>query len=160
MKPFGFATIFALAAFCFFMTACSEQKQTTEKASPEKAKVENLATTPEDIKKEAGDLAKTTMAYTEEQKKLYQEKLQEKMAQYNRELMELEAKLTTINAEVKADLAAEMQNLTQKKAEMDIKIRELQAASGEAYKDLKDGLDRAMAEMDNAYDEAMSRFKK
>ena len=105
MKPFGFATIFALAAFCFFMTACSEQKQTTEKASPEKAKVENLATTPEDIKKEAGDLAKTTMAYTEEQKKLYQEKLQEKMAQYNRELMELEAKLTTTKQEREEMLA-------------------------------------------------------
>ena len=160
MKRFLLPAIIALAALCFFMTACSEQKPTAEKGSPEKARVENLATTPADIKKEAEDLAKTTMAFTEEQKALYQKKIQEKMAQYNRELVVLEAKLAKMNEQAKADLVAEMENLSRKKAEMGIKVRELQTASGEAYEDLKEGLDKAVEEMDKAYDQAMKRFQK
>ena len=75
MKRFKFMTIIVLAAVGFIMMACSEQRPAAEKTTPEKAKVENLATTPEDIKKEAKDLARTTMAYTDEQKALYQEKI-------------------------------------------------------------------------------------
>jgi hypothetical protein len=80
MERAGFINIFVLAILCFFMTACSEQQPSEEKAATEKAKVENLATTPEDIKRDAAELAGTTLAYTEEQKALYQKKIQEKMA--------------------------------------------------------------------------------
>ena len=160
MKHFGFRVIIALAVLSLLVTACSDQKPAVEKTAPERVKVENLATTPEDIKKEAGDLAKTAMAYTEEQKALYQKKIQEKMAQYSRKFSELEAKLALMNEQAKADLAEEMENLNQKKTEMGLKVRELQAVSGEAYKDLKDGLDRAIDEMDKAYDQALKRFEK
>ena len=74
--------------------------------------------------------------------------------------MELEARLVRMNEQVKADLAVEMENLSRKKAEMGVKVRDLQAASGEAYEDLKEGMDRAMEEMDKAYDKAMNRFDK
>ena len=89
MKPFRFTTIIALGALCFFITGCSEQKPTADKATPARAKVENLATTPADIKKEARDLAKTTLDYTKEQRTLYQKKIHEKMEQYNQKLVEL-----------------------------------------------------------------------
>ena len=160
MKRHGSLIIIAAAAIGFFISACSEQKPTAEKVTPERAKIENLATTPQDIKKEAKDLAKTTMAYTEEQKDLYMEKLKEKMAQYNRNLVEYRAKLAMMNEQAKADLAEEIDNLSSKKVEMESKIRELQAASGEAFEDLKDGLDNAMDEMDKAYEQAMKRFDK
>jgi len=65
-----------------------------------------------------------------------------------------------MNEEARADLSAEMDNLSRKKAEVGVKVRELQAASGEAYADLKEGTDRAMVEMEKAYDQAMSRFQK
>ena len=142
------------------MLGCSEQKQTVEKSAPEKAKIENLATTPQDIKKEAKDLAKTTMAFTEEQKALYQEKLQEKMEQYSQELMELQAKMAQLNEGAKASLVNEMDTLKKKKYEMTEKVQQIQAASGEAYNDLKKGLDSSLVELDKAFDEAMSRFRK
>ena len=160
MKRFGSTSIFALAALFFFMTACSEQKPTAEKTTPEKAKVESLATTPQDIKKEAADLAKTTMIYTEEQKALYQKKIEEKMAQYGQSLSEMQAKLVTMSAEAKAGLTAEMEELGRKKDEMAQKASELQAAGSEAYADLKAGLDKAMEELDSAYDQALKRFEK
>jgi DNA polymerase III delta prime subunit len=160
MKRFGFTSIISLTVLCFFLAACSEQKPPAEKASTEKAKVENLATTPEDIKKEASDLAKTTMAYTEEQKELYQKKIQEKMTEYSQKLVDLETKLVMLNEQAKAEMAEEMEDLKRKKGAMGEKIRELQTASGEAYEDLKEGLESAMVEMDEAYDQALSRFQK
>jgi hypothetical protein len=52
-----------------------------------------------------------------------------------------------------------MENLSRKKAAMGDKVRELQAEGNEAYDDLKEGLDKAMEEMDKAYDQAMERFQ-
>ena len=117
MKHFGFTALVLLGLICFSLTSCSDQEQSSEKAPVKKAKVENLATTPADIKKEAEDLAKTTMAYTEEQKALYQKKIQEKMQQYSQKFVELQAKMATLNEQAKANLAAEMENLKRKKQE-------------------------------------------
>jgi DNA anti-recombination protein RmuC len=160
MKRFGISSLAVIGTICLLLIGCSEQKQTVEKTAPEKARIENLATTPEDIKKEAQDLAKTTMAYTEEQKTLYQKKLQEKMVQYSQELKELKAKMVMLNEQAKTGLTAEMENLNRKKQEMAEKMQQIQDASGEAYTDLKKGLDRSVEEMDKALDEAMSNFRK
>ena len=159
MKHFGFTALVLLGVICFSLTSCSDQEQSSEKAPVKKAKVENLATTPADIKKEAEDLAKTTMAYTEEQKALYQKKIQEKMQQYSQNFLELQAKMATLNEQAKANLAAEMENLKRKKQEIAEKAGEIQAAGGEAFRDLKKGLDASLEEMDKAVDEAISRFQ-
>ena len=160
MKRSGFLSIAALAALCFFIAACSEQKTTAEKATPAKAKVENLATTPADIKKEAKDLAEAALSYADQQKLKYLELLNEKQGQYNQQLIEIEEKIAKLNEQAKAELAAEMMALREKKDIMGLKALELQAASGEAYKDLKEGMDKSIEEMDKAYDQAMKRFQK
>ena len=160
MKLFGFVTIITFGVIFLFLTSCSDQKQTAEKPQPAKARVESLSTTTADIKKEAEDLAKTTMAYTEEQKALYQEKIKEKMEQYSQKLMELQTKMVMLNEQAKANLAAEMENLNRKKQEVAEKASEINAASGEAYEDIRKGLERSLEEMDKAFDQAMSRFEK
>ena len=152
--------IFLAATFCLFLFACSDQKETAEKSTPDRAKVENLATTPEDIKKEAADLAKTTMAYTQEKKELYMEKIRKKMAQYNQQIMELDSKFTAMSEQARIEVAEQVEDLNRKKAEMNLKVRELQATSGEAFEDLKEGMDKAMDDMDKAYEQAVSRFTK
>jgi hypothetical protein len=156
MYRYAIIPLIVLISSMTLLTSCSEQKP----AAPAKAKVENLATTPEDIRKEAKELAATTMAYTEEQKAQYQKKIQEKLAQYNQNFMELQAKLVMMNEQAKADLAAEMKKLDDKKAAVATKVKELQGSSGEAWTDLKAGMDKAFMEMDKAYDQAKSRFEK
>ena len=136
------------------MIACSEQKPTAEKA-----KVESLATTPADIKKEAKDLAKVTMTYSAEQMEQYKQKINEKMAQYSAKQKEITAKMATIGDKAKTTLEAQMQELKIKRAKMDAKVLELQAASGEAFANLKEGMDNAMKDVDKAYDQTMERFK-
>lgn len=158
MKNFSVMIILTFGILCFSMTSCSEQKQTVEKAPQKSGNIENLATTPEDIKKEAKDLARTTMTYTEEQKALYQEKIQNKMQQYSQKFAELEAKLALMHEQAKADMATEIENLRRKKTMVAKKVEELRDASDEAYDDLKNGMDRAIEEMDKAYDQAIKRF--
>lgn len=49
-----------------------------------------------------------------------------------------------INKQAKAELAAEMENLSREMAAFEKKFRELHAAGNDAYHDLKKGLDKAM----------------
>ena len=160
MHRYAIIPIIVLITSIVLLASCSEQKPTAEKTGLGKGKVENLATTPADIKKEAKGLAETTMAYTKEQKAQYEKTIQEKLAQYNRKFMELESQLVMMNEQAKADLAAEMAKLNDKKAVVAAKAKELQSAGGEAWADLKAGMDKAFMEMDKAYDQARSRFEK
>lgn len=160
MKGFKYSTILLLASVTFLIMACSEQKQSAGKAAPEKAKVESLATTPADIKKEAGDLAKAAMTYAEEQKALYTQEVLDRLAQYNQKLMALDRKVAMLGDQAKAEMMEEVANFNQKKEQALEKVRELQASSGEAYEDLKEGMEKSIAEMDKAYDQAMNRFQK
>jgi hypothetical protein len=156
MKRFGATIIILLIAVGFLMIACSSE----QKPTAEKAKVESLATTPADIKKEAKDLAKVTMTYSAEQMEQYKQKISEKMAQYQTKQNQIKSKLATMSEQTKAGLDSQMENLKTKKAKVDAIILELHTSSGEAFENLKEGMDNAMEDMDKAYDQAMDKFKK
>ncbi len=159
MKGFKYTTILLLASIALLIISCSDQKQSAETAPPEKAKVESLATTPADIKKEAGDLARTTLNYAEEQKEQYTQEVLSRLAQYNEKLIALDRKIAMLGEQAKAETMEEVANFNRKKEQVSEKFRELQAASGEAYEDLKDGMEKSIEEMDKAYAQAMSRFQ-
>lgn len=159
MKGFKYTTILLLASIALLIISCSDQKQSAETAPPEKAKVESLATTPADIKKEAGDLARTTLNYAEEQKEQYTQEVLSRLAQYNEKLIALDRKIAMLGEQAKAETMEEVANFNRKKEQVSEKFRELQAASGEAYEDLKDGMEKSIEEMDKAYVQAMSRFQ-
>jgi hypothetical protein len=156
MKHFGSTIIIALIAVGFLMIACSSE----QKPTAEKAKVESLATTPADIKKEAKDLAEVTMTYSAEQMTQYKQKISEKMAQYQTKQNQIRTKMTTMSEQTKASLDSQMEDLKIKRAKMDAKVLELQAASGEAFKNLKESIDNAIEDVDKAYDQTMERFQK
>ena len=88
------------------------------------------------------------------------EKIRKKMAQYTQQIMELDSKFTAMSEQARAEVAEQVEDLNRKKAEMNLKVRELQATSGEAFEDLKEGMDKAMDDMDKAYEQAVSRFTK
>ncbi len=155
MKRFGSTIIIALIAVGFLMIACSEQKPAAKKA-----KVESLVTTPADIKKEASDLAKVTMTYSAEQMEQYKQKISGKMAEYQTKQKEISAKMATMSKQTKASLDSQMEDLKIKKAKLDAITRELYTSSGEAFGNLKEGMDNAMENMDKAYEQAIDKFKK
>ena len=160
MKHLGSTSIITLIALGFFMIACSEQKPAAEKITPESAKVENLATTPEDIKKEAQDLKNTSMTYLDEQMAEYKQKVTEKMALFKYKQREIQAKLAIMNEQAKTILASETEELKIKRAQLDAKILELYTSSSEAFGDLKEGMDNAIEDMEKSYDQALERINK
>ena len=159
MKLLKFIPVITLIAVFFLMIACSEQKPTAEKTTPEKAKVENLATTPEDIKKEAKDLAKATMTYSAEQMAQYKQKITGKMGQYMQKQREIKAKLATMNEQAKESLAADLEDLKAKRAKMDEIIIDIHKSGGEAFEKLKTSMDNALEDMDKAYDQTIENLK-
>jgi hypothetical protein len=82
------------------------------------------------------------------------------MAQYQTKQNKIRTKMTTMSEQAKAGLDSQMEDLKIKKAKMDAIILELQTSSAEAFGNLKEGMDNAMADMDKAYDQAMDQFKK
>ena len=148
MKLYRLATFVMIAAIGFFVVACSEQKPATEKQ----------ATATQDVKKEAKELADTALAYSLEQKEKYTQEVLKKLSQYNQMFITLDRKVSAMGEQAKNDMMGEIANVNTKKNQVSAKMRELQNSTGEAWEDVKVGLDKAIDDMDEAYKQAMSRY--
>lgn len=148
MKRHILAPFVGMLAISFFLAACGEQKPVTEKQ----------ATTTQDIKKEAKKLTDTALAYSLEQKEKYTEQILERLAQYNLKFMTLDRKVGALSDQARNDMMGEIANVNAKKNQVTARMRELQASTGEAWKDLKVGMDKAIDDLDKSYKQAMSRY--
>ena len=148
MKRHILTSLVAMLAISFFLAACSEQKPATEKQ----------ATTTQDIKKEAKELTDTALAYSLEQKEKYTEQVLERLAQYNKKFMTLDRKVGVLSDQARNDMMGEIANVNAKKNQVTARMRELQASTGEAWEDLKVGMDKAVDDLDKSYKQAISRY--
>ena len=86
-----------------------------------------------------------------------------KIKEFDREMQELLAKAqsrtTDLKEESKAQFNQSMEELRNKKQAASEKLNELNSASGEAWKDIKSGMDSAMDELRKAFERARSHFK-
>ena len=94
-----------------------------------------------------------------DKKEAYREKQEAQLKEWKATLDMLEAKATKATAGVKAELLREIELLQQKKGVVLEKWNELQKSSGEAWDDLKEGVEKSAAELKNALDRVISRFK-
>jgi len=85
------------------------------------------------------------------------------MKEYDREMQELLAKAqsgaTDLKEESKTQFDEKMKEFRDKKQAAADKLDELNSASGEAWKDIKSGMESAMDELSKAFDRARSHFK-
>jgi len=137
----------------FLAAGCGEQKQ------PDSQKQEAKTTT-EDIKKEARDLVETARTYTMEQQQAYEQQLGQKLDEYARKVAVLKAQVATMTGAAKEDMQDKIGSLHTKVEDMKNKAQELQAASGAAWDDLKEGLDKAEDDLEEAFNSAMQKFDK
>ena len=148
MKPSRLTIFVVILAIGFFLVACGEQKPTTEKQ----------ATTTQDVRKEARELADTALAFSIEQKEKYTEQVLDRLAQYNLKFMELDRKVSMLSGQARNDMMGEIANVNTKKNQVTAKMRELHSSTGEAWEDIKVGLDKAVDDLDEAYKQAISRY--
>jgi hypothetical protein len=90
--------------------------------------------------------------------KLYQEKMEAQLAELRAHLEVLKAKANVAAADAKIEMTELIEALKPKLEAAQQKIKELKAASGPAWDKLKEGSEKAMADLKKAWESAKSKF--
>jgi len=94
-----------------------------------------------------------------ENKDLYREKFEANLKELKAQIDVLEARADKVKAELKLDFKQQIKSLRQKRDSIANKLDQLKQSSGEAWKDLKNGLESATEELKGALGKAMDKFK-
>ena len=94
-----------------------------------------------------------------DEQKAYEENLAAHLAQWSAQLSVYKAKADAATADAKIEYCKLHDSLRQKHAEGTVKLQDLKASSGEAWKTLKAGSENAWTEMKTAFAGAASKFK-
>jgi t-SNARE complex subunit (syntaxin) len=113
----------------------------------------------QDVKKDLGRALEKAKAYTNQQRKEYQQKIQASLDDLKKKTSELKNSAEKAKGEAMSKMSAGMEDLKKKQADAEQKLKALQSASGEAWGDVKSGLDNAMIELKKSYEKAMSYIK-
>jgi F0F1-type ATP synthase epsilon subunit len=94
-----------------------------------------------------------------ENKQAYREKLEAQMREWSAKIDVLKAKADQAEAEAKIEYRNRIEDLRQKKEALKAKLSELQNASDAAWKDIKAGTEKAAADLKDALQSALAKFK-
>lgn len=90
----------------------------------------------------------------------YVEHLKQNLDKWNAEMAKWEEKAAAARNDLRIDYEMQLDALRKHRDEATEKLKELQASSGDAWKDLTAGADAAWALMREAFDKATSHFQK
>jgi len=133
------------------LPGCGENEQTQSKPA---------TVSKEDVKKKAKEAYDATKAYTQEQMQAFREQTETRLAEYKKEIDQLQAKAEKLEGDAKAKAEQQLTALGQKRDEVSEKLKDLSSSSGNAWKELKSGIDAAMEDLGNAYKKAAAEFSK
>jgi chromosome segregation ATPase len=105
-----------------------------------------------------GFLSAWSAASPEEQTS-YKKEVKEKLKGLDQKIAELKKKATEVKGEAKADYDKEMAELGTKQKAAKKEWRKLAHATATDWEKVKAGMDRAVQDVESAYDKAASRFK-
>lgn len=90
----------------------------------------------------------------------YVEQLKKNLDVWNANITKWEEKAKVARTDMRIDYEMQLEALRKHREEATAKLKELQATSGDAWKDLTAGADAAWAAMRDAFDKATSHFQK
>lgn len=91
-------------------------------------------------------------------KKAYQQKLQARLDGWNAEIKKIEAKANEAAADSRLEFNRQLKEIRKKKDNAEKKLVKLKDASGDAWEDIKEGIDSAFSSLGDAVDSAKGRF--
>jgi len=94
-----------------------------------------------------------------DKKKEYLDKVEAQLKEWKAMIDRLEARTSMVSSETKADLLKEIEELRRKKLVVKEKWSDMQKTGGEVLDTLKEGVEKAAAELKQALDKVISRFK-
>jgi len=133
------------------LTGCGEK---------EKAQSKSATVSKEDVKKEAKEAYDATKAYTQEQMQAFRKQMEIKLNESGEKIDQLQAKAEKLGEDGKAKAEQQLTALRQKRDEVSEKLKELSSSSGNAWEQLKSGIDAAMEDLGNAYKKVAAEFSK
>ena len=90
----------------------------------------------------------------------YVQKLKTQLDQWNSEITKWEEKTKSAQTKMKGDYDNQLKALRSRRDEAMTQLRQVQAASGEAWMDMMRGADEAWARLRDAFSKARSHFEK
>jgi hypothetical protein len=141
-RSVGFVLLVSALAL-LVLTGCAEKEETTA----------------EDVKKETKEAVKTAQAYTEEQRAKYMAEMMDTLESYEEQIKELEMQARDMGDEARMAVEERLQTLREKRDNMSERLDEMRSASGDAWMEMKKGMDKAMDEMSKAYEKAAAEFE-
>ena len=114
--------------------------------------------TSEDVRRDAGQAAKTGAEFSQQTKEEFQKKLESRLKDLDAEIAKLREKGHDLKDKSKADWDRKMAELETKRDAARTKLAEVGRSSGEAWKDLRKGAQSAWDELDKAFRDASREF--
>lgn len=93
-----------------------------------------------------------------DRKDAYQDKLQAQLDEWKAEIAKLRAKADLAQADARLKYMEELDALRAHQKKAEARMKELQDAQGEAWKDVRSGVEAAWDEMNDAMKSAWKRF--
>jgi TolA-binding protein len=94
-----------------------------------------------------------------QEKQAYEAKIDQALRDLDQEIEALKIKVRVQNRADRPQIDQQIDQLERKRAELRARLMKLKESSGEAWKDMKGGSDRALADLDVVYEQAVSHFK-
>ncbi len=88
----------------------------------------------------------------------FQEQMQARLDEWKAEIDKMRAKADKASADARMDYLRRVDELESKRDEVQQRIKSLKKQGGEAWEDVKNGLESAMSELKRSVDSAASRF--
>ena len=132
-------------------TGCGDKEQ-------DQGKTEKVSA--EDVKEKTMEAYDATKAYTQEQMKAFHEQMKTRLAEYNDDIDKLQAKMEELGEDARVKAEQPMAELRQKRDDVSKKLQELGSSGGNAWEQLKSGIDAAMEDLGNAYKKVVAEFSK
>jgi len=133
------------------LAGCGDNEQTQSKPA---------AVTKEDVKKEAKEAYDTTKAYTQEQMQAFREQTEAKLAEYEKDIDQLQAKAEKMGGDAKAKAEQQLTALRQKRDAVSEKMKALGSSSEGAWEQIKSGIEAALEDLGNTYKKVAAEFSK
>lgn len=112
------------------------------------------------IKQKAGETYDATAEYAHDTKEEFQTKMQKNLDSINAELKRLKEKAAKVSDETGKKIDEEVQTLETKKADVEKSLTDLKKSSGNAWKDLRDGIAASWNDLKTSAKKAASKFEK
>lgn len=126
----------------------------------EKPQSKSATISKENVKKEVKEAYEATKAYTREQVQAFRQETETKLDEYKKDIDQLQAKAETLEGDAKAKAEQQLTALRQKRDEVSEKLKNLSSSGGNAWEEIKSGIDAAMQELGDAYQKAAAGFSK